>query len=97
MNDAIARTLGETTKVEDFWWLNNGVTILCSKATHSGKILTIENPEIVNGLQTSRELHNFSCTPPPEDDGRNILIRVIQPSSPESRDRIIKAVPFPKA
>lgn len=90
VNDAIAKTLEEKDHVEDFFWLNNGVTILCTKATHSSKTLTIENPEIVNGLQTSRELQTFFSTPRP-DDVRNILVRVIQPSSPESRDRIIKA------
>lgn len=89
VNEAIAKTL--ISSVEDFWWLNNGVTILCSKATHSSKVLTIENPEVVNGLQTSRELHNFFSTPRPKEDSRHILVRVIRPASPESRDQIIKA------
>jgi hypothetical protein len=44
---------------EDFWWLNNGVTILATKATQSGKVLTVEDPQIVNGLQTSREIYDF--------------------------------------
>jgi hypothetical protein len=79
VNDAIADTLGDKTLVENFWWLNNGVTILCTKATHSGKILTVENPEIVNGLQTSREIHNYFATPRPAEGDRHLLIRVIQP------------------
>ncbi len=91
VNEAIAETLRENATAEDFWWLNNGVTILCSKATHSGKVLTIENPEIVNGLQTSRELYNYFESRNIESDPRHVLVRVIVPSSPESRDRIIKA------
>lgn len=76
---------------EDFWWLNNGVTILASLANLSGKALRIENPEIVNGLQTSEEiLKFFNETTPPKDE-RNLLVRVVVPKKPESRDRIIKA------
>ena len=45
---------------EDFWWLNNGVSIVASEATMSGgKTLTIEDPQVVNGLQTSREIFKY--------------------------------------
>jgi hypothetical protein len=67
------------------------VTILCSSATHSGKILTIEDPQIVNGLQTSTEVYkNFSQKGALADE-RNILVRVIVPTDGDSRDQIIKA------
>jgi hypothetical protein len=90
VNEHIADTL-QRPKQEDFWWLNNGVTILCSKATVSGKILTIEDPEIVNGLQTSNEMYNFFAAQSTFQDQRNILVRVIKPESESSRDRIIRA------
>jgi hypothetical protein len=35
---------------EDFWWLNNGITLLASNATIAGKELSLENVQIVNGL-----------------------------------------------
>lgn len=35
---------------EEFWWLNNGVTIVASNAALTGKEISIENPFIVNGL-----------------------------------------------
>ena len=44
---------------EDFWWLNNGVTVVASRASLSGKNLTIEDPQIVNGLQTSVEIRGY--------------------------------------
>lgn len=91
VNDEIKTALEENWP-ENFWWLNNGITILCSNATHSSKILTIEEPEIVNGLQTSIEIFNyFKTKTSPENDRRNILIRVIKPEKEESRDRVIKA------
>lgn len=76
---------------EDFWWLNNGVTILGTKASLSAKTLTIEDPQIVNGLQTSTEIFNYYSKFNVVDDDRKVLVRVIVPSEAASRDRIIKA------
>ncbi|BCI65538.1 AIPR family protein [Acetobacter aceti] len=77
---------------EDFWFLNNGVTVITSKAVLSGKTLTIENPQIVNGLQTSHEIFNFySQIDESHDELRNILVRVIHEDNSEARDRIIRA------
>jgi len=60
VNIEIHRTL-ETATSEDFWWLNNGASIICSNASLSGKTLTIEGAEIVNGLQNfQRDLQRFA-------------------------------------
>src|SRR5574344_125016 len=91
VNSRIAETL-EGTENEDFWWLNNGVTILSTDIKLiTNKSLQVVNPEIVNGLQTSREIFNyFSDKRESIDvDNRNILVRVIKPESEESRDNII--------
>ncbi|GAI16788.1 unnamed protein product, partial [marine sediment metagenome] len=52
VNKAIGNTLLSAYS-EDFWWLNNGVTVVASQASLSGKTLVVEDPQIVNGLQTS--------------------------------------------
>lgn len=100
VNSEIANTLN-VNMTEDFWWLNNGVTILSSKITPaSNKKLTIQNPEIVNGLQTSSEIYRYFKENPrlletqetqETQEKRNVLVRVIVPSSDEVRDKIIKA------
>ena len=90
VNDAIRTTLRSPTG-EDFWWLNNGVSILATKASLGGKTLAIENPQIVNGLQTSTEVYNYCKNREKDGDGRKILIRVMVPEKEASRDRIIKA------
>ena len=45
---------------EKFWYYNNGITIVCDEATRiqeRGKdLLRIENPQIINGQQTTRML-----------------------------------------
>lgn len=103
VNNEIQETL-ENQGVEEFWWLNNGVTIVASEASApGGKELVIHNPEIVNGLQTSSEIYRYfsSNLKNLETEKRNILIRVIVPQSDETRDKIIRATnsqtPIPKA
>ncbi|HXG34434.1 MAG TPA: AIPR family protein [Bryobacteraceae bacterium] len=75
---------------EDFWWLNNGVTVIADEVSSTGKKLTVKDPQIVNGLQTSREIFEYFRNGV-EEDGRKILVRIVTPRRPESRDRIIKA------
>ena len=61
-NTAVNKEINESLKSdnpEDFWWLNNGITILSDSVKLSGKILTIQDPQIVNGCQTSFEIFNY--------------------------------------
>ena len=93
VNNCIANTLNSNTG-EDFWWLNNGVTILSEKIQLiTATELELLNPEIVNGLQTSTEIFNFFTNHPEKmpAEVRNVLVRIITPSSEESRDTIIFA------
>lgn len=91
VNSCIAGTL-EGDEAEDFWWLNNGVTILSTDIKLiTNKSLQVVNPQIVNGLQTSREIYNYFSKKSDKhyEDNRTILVRVIQPKSEKSRDNII--------
>ncbi len=103
VNKEIQATLSEQNK-EEFWWLNNGVTIIGTDATTpGGKELIVHNPQIVNGLQTSSEIHRFFTTNPErlETEERAVLLRVIVPEDEATRDRIIRATnsqtPIPKS
>ncbi len=93
VNNCIANTLTNES-VEDFWWLNNGVTILAENITQiTSKELALLNPEIVNGLQTSTEIYNYFSDNPTrvESEKRNVLVRVIVPENEQVRDNIIFA------
>ena len=81
---------------EDFWWLNNGITIVATEATQSSKALSIDDPQIVNGLQTSREIFEYYQGLSEEkkedvNDSRSVLVRVIVPINESSRDNIIRS------
>ena len=91
VNEAIRQTLEKGVPDEDFWWLNNGITILASGASgKGGHILSVEFPQIVNGLQTSRCIYNYFSAKKVEEH-RNVLVRIIATRSVESPDHIIKA------
>lgn len=85
----------DTTPVDEFWWLNNGVTILAAEAEYDGKFLRLRNPEIVNGLQTSRTIHEFfSESQAEQPEKRRLLLRIIVLSDEhdrESRREVIRA------
>lgn len=94
VNKEIAATLKQTDFKEDFWWLNNGVTMLASAIDQkSTKVFEIENPEVVNGLQTSTEIYNYFISTKKENrnEGRKVLVRIIVPDTDASRDNIILA------
>jgi hypothetical protein len=97
VNTDILRTLQRHQQIDesDFWWLNNGVTILATDVRIIAKDLIVENAQIVNGLQTTEVLHNyFAKEKIPTSDDRAVLIKIIAAASNEVRSRIVKATNY---
>ena len=92
VNDDIMATLKGTSQV-DFWEMNNGVTILSSKAILNGDTVVIENPQIVNGLQTSSQITSY-FDGGAAFDKRQVMIKVVAFYDEETRDKVIKATNF---
>lgn len=90
VNKDIRGTL-ESKDGREFWWLNNGITILAENCQHQRKILTITAPQIVNGLQTSQEIFEFFDEKGGATDHRRVLVRVIPPKDEHTRSDIIRA------
>jgi AIPR protein len=86
VNKKIKHTI-ESSSSEDFWWLNNGITIIAEDPKEVGKTLSIENIQIVNGLQTSYSIFNNHDAS--QDDNRSVLVKVIINSNKEMIDNII--------
>lgn len=93
VNQDIENTLDtrETEKPIDFWWLNNGITILASSANVAGKEISLENIQIVNGLQTTETIYKYFNKTNNIADDRAALIKIIVTSDDAIRDSIIKA------
>lgn len=91
VNKGISRTLAEGSPGVNFWWLNNGITIVAARVALSGKNLVLEDAKVVNGLQTSQEIYNYFSRRPQVADERLILVRIVETDSETVRNEIIKA------
>jgi hypothetical protein len=91
LNKRIAETL-KNEKSPEFWLLNNGITVLAEKTEAGGFLeMVIHDPQIVNGLQTSRQIFNhFFASDLSKDDGRRVLVRVIRSADKTTRDEVIR-------
>lgn len=90
VNGAIVETLSSAGPAE-FWWMNNGVTIIGDKVEGQASRLTVSSPMVVNGLQSSHILHQVDDNGLLDDSRRsnNILVRIIETDDPEIKDRVI--------
>ena len=79
----------------DFWWLNNGITLIGSQAYITGKTITISDVQIVNGMQTSVSIFDYCASVLGENkdvtDERLVLIKVIISTDEKINDEIIFA------
>ncbi len=85
----------ECQSEKDFWWLNNGITIIVDNCYTMGKNLTLENIQIVNGLQTSFSIYGISSFS--DDDDRSILVKIIVNNDRSIVDEIIESTNFQNA
>lgn len=95
VNDDISSTL-KNSMSPDFWWLNNGVTILSTNAallgkTHLGNTIQLHDVQIVNGLQTTQSIFNHFKNERESQNNRQVLIKIIVSDDSLVRDQIIQA------
>lgn len=91
VNTGIANTVQNFNDDEDFWWYNNGITILCEEAEHSSRKLRITSPKIVNGLQTSHVLFEQRGVVKNNLSDKSLIIKVVQTSDADLEEQLIKA------
>ncbi len=90
VNEEITKSLEDPT-APDFWWLNNGVTILATAATVPGKTIQLQDIQIVNGLQTTETIFQHFASGQKASKDRALLVKIIVSSDEQARDRIIRA------
>jgi len=77
----------------DFWWLNNGITVIAESPSQISKTLSLSNVQIVNGLQTTFTLEKyFKGREKSDADTRSILIKVIVLDSETNKEAIDKII-----
>lgn len=82
VNRNIRLTFKDSPK--EFAFSNNGITLLCERQHHdpADKVLTLENPRVVNGSQT---LHSIRDVPNPSANAR-VMVRIIQIEPPKGEN-----------
>lgn len=93
VNKEIKDTLESSQELDiNFWWLNNGITVLASDATIAAGTINLDQIQIVNGLQTSYSIFESYQKMTAENKEKELLVRVILTSEDNFKaDRIIKA------
>lgn len=91
INKEIEQTVINPPDNIDFWWLNNGITILADSGVDQGPALHLDNVQIVNGLQTSYSLFNAYQSSNFVDNNRQVFCKIILSDNSDVRDLIIKA------
>lgn len=81
----------EDSSAVDFWNLNNGITILASRANLYDDLIEAEGIQIVNGLQTTNTIFNYFSNGGIDNNNRSVLVKIIVSSDPETRKKIIQA------
>lgn len=100
VNEAIHETLENKTNI-DFWWLNNGITIVADEMARGLKsqsgikpAIFLTNPRIVNGLQTSYEIAQYCKSQKSLGDNRTVLVKCIATKDHETKTKIIQATNY---
>jgi hypothetical protein len=72
VNEDIRDTLKDAAS-PDFWWLNNGVTVLATAASVIGNSIHMDDIQIVNGLQTTESIFRHFNDSSSTEDNRAVL------------------------
>ncbi|MEK7273919.1 MAG: AIPR family protein, partial [Candidatus Desantisbacteria bacterium] len=91
INKKIRQTASSINEAKYFWFSNNGVTIVCDKFSFTddargNKIISVSNPKIINGGQTTKSLHHLIL-----DKSLNevyLLLRLYETDNEELIDKI---------
>ncbi len=93
INNQIANTIRDKDERQYFWFLNNGVTIICDyfetrpEGTENKKSLDIKNPSVINGGQTTRIIaENVGYIT--DEDNATVLLRLYETQNGDLIDEI---------
>ncbi len=97
VNEAIAATLRREDQRPNFYFYNNGVTIVCSKFRHNALrrenwSVQVEGLQIVNGGQTARTVQRIASEVGPDIEAAEVLVRIYELENGD--DALVEAITF---
>jgi len=101
VNGAIASTLNDAADRPNFYFYNNGITIVCTKFAHTGASQTkdftvqIDGLQIINGGQTCKTIQDTlsKMGTLPQDIGRvSVMVRIYE--LPDNADGMVRNITY---
>ena len=85
-NTRMKETLSNPNEQQNFWFYNNGITILCNDAAINmeEKYIHLMDPEVINGCQTVTTIRNIK-----EDSNGEVLVRIVASQDQTFMDSMI--------
>lgn len=90
INKEIIDTLEKKIEINDFWWLNNGITIICKNMYKKMNTLFINEPQIVNGLQSVVAIYDTFKNGNKLNANKKIMVKILVENDINNIDTIIK-------
>lgn len=90
INRDIKETLKSEITINDFWWLNNGITIICKSLNLNDNKLSIEEPQLVNGLQSAVTIYKALESGDTINEHKKIMVKILVENNSDNIDTIIK-------
>lgn len=94
-NQDILESLNDNSQGIDFWLLNNGITIIVSDVRNkTNKLLILKDVQIVNGLQTSYNIHRYVTENGLDNlksERRSVLVKIIKTNNENVKEKITKS------
>ena len=89
INEQIYQTATDKDRAHKFWYFNNGITIVCRQVgkTPSGKVAILQQPQVINGAQTTYALYKAYEAGALQEEAE-VLLRVIETSDPSLVEEI---------
>jgi hypothetical protein len=83
VNAGIYQTLADSNKRKNFYFLNNGITVICTKIEYNelqaeNNIITISNMQIINGGQTCKTIHQAHKDFDTDFEHTYVLVRIYE-------------------
>lgn len=97
VNEAVAETLRNVQERPNFYFYNNGITIICSQFRHNAlqaenTTVVIDGLQIVNGGQTSKTVQQVVREDGIEAGGAQVLVRIYELSA--SEDSLVQSITY---
>lgn len=89
VNEGIGNTLRDPAGRADFWYFNNGITMVCDSVDIDAGVATVTNVQIVNGCQTTSTL-GVNRDVLVEDPSADVLVRFVATESDELKNSITR-------